>query len=212
MFDTIAPNYDKVNRIMTGRLDVSAGAARPSALQGAPVIIADLAAGTGDLVYELQDHGMSAIGVDPVDGHRTRAAPCSTFPACRASLSLRAPDGSLDGVTCGFALRNFESLLPVFAELAPRCCAPADASGCSRSANLNPVLQPSSTCTGKVVPKIQRPVLRCARLPLPAPLGRLSAATDRDPSPDRRCRLRPVPSSPADRWPRPAVHGHAATG
>ena len=65
MFDTIAPNYDKVNRIMTGRLDVRWRRTTVDALGLAPTsIIADLAAGTGDLVYELQDHGMSAIGVD----------------------------------------------------------------------------------------------------------------------------------------------------
>jgi demethylmenaquinone methyltransferase/2-methoxy-6-polyprenyl-1,4-benzoquinol methylase len=33
-------------------------------------------------------------------------------------LRLPMPDASVDGVTCGFALRNFESLPPFFAELA----------------------------------------------------------------------------------------------
>ena len=34
------------------------------------------------------------------------------------ALQLPFPDGSVSGVTCGFALRNFESLPPFFAELA----------------------------------------------------------------------------------------------
>ena len=34
------------------------------------------------------------------------------------ALRLPFPDGSVDGVTCGFALRNFASLPPFFAELA----------------------------------------------------------------------------------------------
>ena len=34
------------------------------------------------------------------------------------ALRLPLPDGAVDGVTCGFALRNFASLPPFFAELA----------------------------------------------------------------------------------------------
>nr|WP_287379375.1 class I SAM-dependent methyltransferase [Candidatus Microthrix sp.] len=211
MFDTIAPNYDKVNRIMTGRLDVRWRRTTVDALGLAPTsIVADLAAGTGDLVYELQDHGMSAIGVDLSMG-MLAAAP-RPFPRLQGdALSLPFPDGSLDGVTCGFALRNFESLPRFFAELA-RVLRPGGRIGLLEVGQpSNPVLKAGfDLYFGKVVPKIGAR-FSDARLRLPAPLGRLSAATDRDPSPDRRCRLRPVPSSPADRWPRPAVHGHAAT-
>lgn len=84
MFDTIAPNYDKVNRIMTGRLDVRWRRTTVDALGLAPTsLIADLAAGTGDLVYELERHGMSAVGVDLSMGMLS-AAP-RPFPGRRAT-------------------------------------------------------------------------------------------------------------------------------
>ena len=155
MFDTIAPNYDKVNRIMTGRLDVRWRRTTVDALGLAPTsIIADLAAGTGDLVYELQDHGMSAIGVDLSMG-MLAAAP-RTFPRLQGdALSLPFPDGSLDGVTCGFALRNFESLPRFFAELA-RVLRPGGRIGLLEVGQpSNPVLTAGfDLYFGKVVPKI----------------------------------------------------------
>ena len=94
MFDTIAPNYDKVNRIMTGRLQ-------------------------GD------------------------------------ALALPFPDGSLDGVTCGFALRNFESLPLFLAELA-RVLRPGGRIGLLEVGQpSNPVLKAGfDVYFGKVVPKI----------------------------------------------------------
>ena len=43
--------------------------------------------------------------------------PTASQPAGQWSLRLPVPDGSVDGVTCGFALRNFAALEPFFAEL-----------------------------------------------------------------------------------------------
>ena len=155
MFDTIAPNYDKVNRIMTGRLDVRWRRITVDALGLAPTsVIADLAAGTGDLVYELQDHGMSAIGVDLSMG-MLAAAP-RPFPRLQGdALALPFPDDSLDGVTCGFALRNFESLPGFFAELA-RVLRPGGRIGLLEVGQpSNPVLKAGfDVYFGKVVPKI----------------------------------------------------------
>ena len=155
MFDTIAPNYDKVNRIMTGRLDVRWRRTTVDALGLAPTsIIADLAAGTGDLVYELQGHGMSAIGVDLSMG-MLAAAP-KPFPRLQGdALSLPFPDDSLDGVTCGFALRNFESLPLFLAELA-RVLRPGGRIGLLEVGQpSNPVLKAGfDLYFGKVVPKI----------------------------------------------------------
>src|SRR3954468_8806255 len=65
MFDTIAPRYDLVNRIMTFGLDVRwrKQATRSLGLpSGARVI--DLAAGTGDFCRELSRRGLRPIGVD----------------------------------------------------------------------------------------------------------------------------------------------------
>lgn len=118
MFDTIAPNYDRVNRVMTGRLDVRWRRTTVDALGLAPTsLVLDLASGTGDLVAELASRGMRAIGADLSMG-MLAAAPTAMPRVQSDAVSLPVPDGSLDGVTCGFALRNFTELRPVFDELA----------------------------------------------------------------------------------------------
>jgi demethylmenaquinone methyltransferase/2-methoxy-6-polyprenyl-1,4-benzoquinol methylase len=118
MFDAIAPRYDLVNRLMTFRMDVG-WRRRTVAVLGLPPrsLIADLACGTGDLVYELQRRGHRPLGFDL--SHGMLAAAPKPFPRAQAdALRLPLADSSVDGVTCGFALRNFESLPPFFAELA----------------------------------------------------------------------------------------------
>ena len=65
MFDAIAPRYDLVNRIMTGRLDVRwrRRAVADLRLPGGSVVV-DLACGTGDFCRELDARGLRAIGMD----------------------------------------------------------------------------------------------------------------------------------------------------
>lgn len=118
MFDTIAPRYDLVNRIMTFRMDVG-WRRRTVATLGLPPgsVVADLACGTGDLAIELARRGLRPIGFDLSSG-MLAAAP-RPFPRAQAdALRLPLASGALDGATCGFALRNFEALPPFFAELA----------------------------------------------------------------------------------------------
>lgn len=118
MFDTIAPRYDLVNRIMTFRLDVRwrRRALRDLALP-AGSLVADLASGTGDLCIELRNAGLRPISVDLSFG--MLANDRSGAPRVQGdTLRLPFPDASLDGVTCGFALRNFTALDEFFAELA----------------------------------------------------------------------------------------------
>jgi len=77
----------------------------------------DLACGTGDLCRELAAQEMRPIGVDLSYG--MLAAARTEAPLAHGdALRLPLPDRCVDGVTCGFALRNFESLPPFFAELA----------------------------------------------------------------------------------------------
>src|SRR5688500_13066103 len=65
MFDTIAPRYDLVNRIMTFRLDTRWRKRTVRELGLAPGSrILDLAAGTGDLCRELQSAGHRPVGLD----------------------------------------------------------------------------------------------------------------------------------------------------
>jgi len=118
MFDAIAPRYDLVNRIMTFRMDVGwrRRTVRSLALRPGSVV-ADLACGTGDLCDELTAGGLKPVGVDLSFGMLANArtkAPLLQGDAVR----LPVRDGGLDGVTCGFALRNFVGLEPVLAELA----------------------------------------------------------------------------------------------
>ncbi len=118
MFDAIAPRYDLVNRIMTFRLDVRwrKKAVRLLALPPRSTVI-DLASGTGDLCIDLQKAGAQPISFDLSYG--MLAADRSGSPRVQADiLRLPLPDHSVDGATCGFALRNLRELPAFFAELA----------------------------------------------------------------------------------------------
>lgn len=118
MFDTIAPRYDLVNRVMTFRMDV--GWRRRTVRDlGLPngSLVADLACGTGDFCRELQTQGLRPVGFDLSYG--MLAAARTEAPLAEADiLRLPVPDGCLDGVTCGFALRNLVELGAFFVELA----------------------------------------------------------------------------------------------
>lgn len=118
MFDTIAPRYDLMNRLMTFRMDVGwrRRTVRDLALPPGSVVL-DLAAGTGDLCRDLQAAGHLPIGADLSFGmlsHARTSAPLVQADATR----LPVPNGSVDGVTCGFALRNFADLDAFLAEAA----------------------------------------------------------------------------------------------
>jgi demethylmenaquinone methyltransferase/2-methoxy-6-polyprenyl-1,4-benzoquinol methylase len=118
MFDAIAPRYDVVNRIMTFRLDVRwrRRAVGALALQRGSVVL-DLACGTGDLCRELDSSGLAPIGVDLSYG--MLAAARTDAPLLQGdALQLPLRPGTVDGITCGFALRNLVELAPFFAELA----------------------------------------------------------------------------------------------
>lgn len=117
MFDTIAPRYDLVNRIMTFRMDVGWRRRTVASLALRPgSVVADLACGTGDLCDEVATAGLAPVGIDVSFGMLANArthAPLAQGDA----LSLPLRDGGVDGVTCGFALRNFVALEPFLAEL-----------------------------------------------------------------------------------------------
>lgn len=151
MFDTIAPRYDLVNRVMTFRMDVGWRRRSISALGLPPgALVVDLACGTGDFCFELERRGHRAVGFDLSFG-MLAAAPRPFDRAQADALRLPLADGVVDGVTCGFALRNFAELAPFFAELArvrdlvaaspcsrwpsrrTHCCVPVTASTSARS-------------------------------------------------------------------------------
>ena len=117
MFDAIAPRYDLVNRIMTFRLDVRwrRRAVRELRLPAGSRVL-DLASGTGDLCIDLARGGHRPVSIDLSLG--MLQADRSGAPRVQADiLRLPVPDGSVDGVTCGFALRNLVDLAAFFDEL-----------------------------------------------------------------------------------------------
>jgi len=118
MFDAIAPRYDLVNRIMTFRLDTRwrRRAVRDLNLPKKSLVL-DLASGTGDLCIDLQRAGLTAISMDLSYGMLDN----DTSGAARAQadiLRLPVPDGCVDGIICGFALRNLVDLSTFFVECA----------------------------------------------------------------------------------------------
>ena len=117
LFDTISPRYDLVNRVMTFGMDVGWRRTAVASLRLAGrSLVADLACGTGDLCRELQRRGYRAIGFDFSHGMLVNARTDS--PLVEADI-VRLPlaEDSIDGVTCGFALRNVVSLDGLFSEL-----------------------------------------------------------------------------------------------
>jgi demethylmenaquinone methyltransferase/2-methoxy-6-polyprenyl-1,4-benzoquinol methylase len=118
MFDTIAPRYDLVNRIMTFGLDRRwrRSAVRALGLKPTAVVV-DVACGTGDLCRDLAADGYLAVGVDVSRGMLDCARVAAPLVQADA-MSLPLPAASVDGAISGFALRNFVALPPLFEELA----------------------------------------------------------------------------------------------
>ena len=117
LFDTVSPRYDLVNRVMTFGMDVGWRRTAVASLRlPGRSLVADLACGTGDLCRELERRGYRAIGFDFSHGMLVNAR--TDLPLVEADIVwLPLADGSIDGVTCGFALRNVVSLEGFFAEL-----------------------------------------------------------------------------------------------
>lgn len=155
LFDTIAPRYDLVNRIMTFRLDVRwRRIAIDSLALPAGSVVADLASGTGDLCVELAERGLRPLSFDLSYG--MLAADRSGAPRVQADiLRLPLPDGCLDGVTCGFALRNLVDLGVFFDELARVLRPGGRIALLDASTPPNPIMRTGhAVYFGKVVPRI----------------------------------------------------------
>ena len=118
MFDTIAPRYDLVNRVMTFGLDQAWRRRTVTALALPPgALVLDLACGTGDLSRLGERHGYRVVGADLSAG--MLAANRGDTPLVEADAArLPFPDGAFDGIVCGFALRNFTDLAATLAESA----------------------------------------------------------------------------------------------
>lgn len=121
MFDRIAPRYDLLNRLLTIGLDQRW---RQRTLDAVHVahgdVLLDLACGTGDLSELAATCGARVVGIDMaremLRGAQSRRVTAGLVQGDAARLPLR--DASVDVVTCGFALRNFESLDTALGEMA----------------------------------------------------------------------------------------------
>jgi demethylmenaquinone methyltransferase / 2-methoxy-6-polyprenyl-1,4-benzoquinol methylase len=118
MFDTVAPRYDLVNRVISMGFDQSWRRRCVRALGLEPgAVVLDLACGTGDLSNALEDVGLLALGLDLSFGMlRVSRSSAPRILGDASALPLR--DSCVDGVVSGFALRNFTELPAVFAEIA----------------------------------------------------------------------------------------------
>ena len=155
MFDTIAPRYDLVNKVMTFGLDATwrKRSMRELRLPKGSTVI-DIACGTGDYCRLLTSAIHKPVGIDISYGMLANAR--TSAPLVQAdALAMPFPSSSIDGATSGFALRNFVDLPAFFNELA-RVIRPG-----GRILLLD-AYQPSSKALraghafyfGKVVPKI----------------------------------------------------------
>lgn len=125
MFSRIAPNYDRVNRILSMRTDVRwrKSAARECLLGSGSLRVLDSATGTGDIAIILSemarniDRNIEVVGLDFTRKMLEIARQKAGRKGIRNirfiegnSLHTGLKGGYFDVVTSGFALRNFDSL------------------------------------------------------------------------------------------------------
>ncbi len=155
MFDAIAPKYDRLNRIISFRLDVRwrKRTVRDLALPAGSVVL-DLASGTGDLCIDLAAGGIRPISMDLSFG--MLSADRSGVPRVQTDiLRLPVPAASVDGATCGFALRNLLDLPTFFTELGRVVRPGGRIALLDVSVPGNPVVRwGNNVYFGKVVPRI----------------------------------------------------------
>ncbi len=118
MFDRIAGRYDLINRVMTLGRDESWRKRTVAALRlPTGAVVVDVACGTGDLCRALERSGFVPLGLDRSAGMLARAR--TDAPLLRAdAFRLPFANGSIDGVVCGFGLRNFPARHPFLAACA----------------------------------------------------------------------------------------------
>ncbi len=117
MFDTIAPRYQMVNRIMTLGMDHRwrRRAIRDLRLPAGSVVL-DVAAGTGDFTRELARQGFTAVAADLSYGMLHAGENLPHKVQCDAT-TLPFASAIFQGLTCGYALRNFTDLAAVLNEM-----------------------------------------------------------------------------------------------
>jgi len=121
MFDSIAPRYDKVNRILSAGIDIGwrkKALLTLSSIQ--PKLILDVATGTGDLAIQAATllHPEKIIGIDISKGmlegghEKIKRANLQQIIELQMgdSETIKFPDSTFDAVTVSFGVRNFQDL------------------------------------------------------------------------------------------------------
>lgn len=128
MFNSIAPAYDVMNRMMTLGIDtIWRRKAVDMVGKYNPRRVLDVATGTGDLAFLIDKRlrPEQLLGIDLSEGMlaiaREKAlqkgvADRLSF-AVKDCLSLSLPDNSYDAITVAYGVRNFENLKQGFAEM-----------------------------------------------------------------------------------------------
>lgn len=133
MFDSIAPAYDIMNRIMSlgqhTRWRNKALSIAGAMLPGSPKHILDVATGTGDVAFALHNRYPEAriTGLDLSDGmlgiarHKLAdmdAGARNLLAFLRGdSMDMDFPDNEFDLITVAYGVRNFENLRRGYAEM-----------------------------------------------------------------------------------------------
>lgn len=121
MFDNIAPDYDKLNHILSLNIDKNwrKKAVRELADEARPLNVLDVACGTGDFTIEIArkvPHGSTVVGVDISDGMIAVGLEKLAKLGIDAALevadceALPYEDNTFDRISVGFGVRNFEHL------------------------------------------------------------------------------------------------------
>ena len=121
MFDNIAPDYDKLNHILSLNIDKNwrKKAVRELADEARPLNVLDVACGTGDFTIEIArkvPQGSTVVGVDISDGMIAvgleKLAKLGIDAALKVADCEALPyeDNTFDRISVGFGVRNFEHL------------------------------------------------------------------------------------------------------
>lgn len=121
LFDNIAPDYDKLNHILSLNIDKGwrRKAVKEIADSAKPLTVLDVACGTGDFTIEIARkaaEGSSIIGIDLSEGMMKVGREKLKTAGIDATLeygdceALTYPGSSFDRVSVGFGVRNFEHL------------------------------------------------------------------------------------------------------
>lgn len=125
MFSDVAPRYDLLNRILSGRRDVSWRRAAAAALDiGPDSLVLDLCCGTGDQALAVHSRHARVVAADfslsMLNLARQKfAAAASPRPSGLAGDTLQLPLGEdrFDGLTVSFGVRNVEDLNAALVEM-----------------------------------------------------------------------------------------------